>query len=247
MASATATVDDLVAGIRAGRRAALARAISLLEDGHPHGEAIRARLLSESPGKAGRIGVTGPPGCGKSTLVGALARRLADGGRHVGIVAVDPSSPVTGGAFLGDRLRMGRVAGRPEVFIRSMASRGVLGGLAAAAAGAADLMAACGFGVVILETVGVGQSEVEVAKVADVVVVVLAPGAGDGVQAMKAGIMEIGHVFAVNKADLEGAAATRATVAAEVHSRPGGPVPVLLVSALTGAGVDELLAELERR
>jgi LAO/AO transport system kinase len=247
MASTTATVDDLVAGIRAGRRDALARAISLLEDGHPDGAAIRARLLVDSPGTAARIGVTGPPGCGKSTLVDALALRLADRGLAVGIVAVDPSSPVTGGAFLGDRIRMGKVASRPDVFIRSMASRGVLGGLAAAAAGAADLMAACGFDTVILETVGVGQSEVAVARVADVVLVVLAPGAGDGVQAMKAGIMEICHVFAINKADLEGAEAARSAVEAEVRSRPGDPVPALPTCALTGEGVEALLGELGLR
>ncbi|HUT76501.1 MAG TPA: methylmalonyl Co-A mutase-associated GTPase MeaB [Polyangia bacterium] len=246
MASATGTVEGLVAGIRAGRRDALARAITMLENGHPDGEAIRARLLDESPGKALRIGVTGPPGCGKSTLVDALALRLVSRGRRVGIVAVDPSSPVTGGAFLGDRIRMGGAAARPEVFIRSMASRGVLGGLAAAATGAADLLAAFGFDTVILETVGVGQSEVAVAGVADTVLVVLAPGAGDGVQAMKAGLMEIGHVFAINKADLEGAEAARGSVEAGIRSRPGGPVPVLLTCALSGAGVDELLSELER-
>jgi LAO/AO transport system kinase len=247
MASATATVDELVAGIRAGRREALARAITLLEDGHPDGAAVRERLLREAPGKAARIGVTGPPGCGKSTLADALALRLADRGRRVGIVAVDPSSPVTGGAFLGDRIRMGRVAARPEVFIRSMATRGVLGGLAAAAAGTADLMSAGGFDVVILETVGVGQSEVEVAKVADVVVVVLAPGAGDGVQAMKAGIMEIGDLVVVNKSDLDGAEAARAAIEAGIGSRGGAPVPVLAVSARTGNGVDALLTELESR
>lgn len=245
MASATATVDDLAAGIREGRREALARAITLLEDGHPDGEAVRGRLLAGTPHRARVIGVTGPPGCGKSTLVDALALGFVDRGRRVGIVAVDPSSPLTGGAFLGDRIRMSRVAARPEVFIRSMASRGVSGGLAAAAAGAADLAVACGFDPVIIETVGVGQSEVAVAGVADTVIVVVPPGSGDSMQAMKAGIMEIGGVFVVNKSDLEGAEATRGIIAAEVGLRGGAPVPVLLTCALSGAGVDELINEIE--
>jgi LAO/AO transport system kinase len=244
MESDTGTVERLAAGILERDRGALARAVTLVEREAPEGAGILA-ALSDRTGRARRIGITGPPGCGKSTLVGAMLRRWLGRGLEVGVVAVDPSSPFTGGAVLGDRIRMADAARHELAFVRSMATRGALGGLARAARGTADLMDAFGFHTVLLETVGVGQSEIEVASVADTVVVVLAPGAGDGLQAMKAGIMEIGQVFVVNKADLEGAAATRAIVEAELRSRPAGPVPVLTACALTGEGVDELIEALD--
>jgi len=246
MGSDTGTVERLSAGIIGGDRGALAGALTLVERESPEGAGILA-YLADRKGRARRIGITGPPGCGKSTLVGAMLGRLVDRGLEVGVLAVDPSSPFTGGAVLGDRIRMGEAARHERVFIRSMATRGALGGLARAARGAVDLMDAYGFDIVLLETVGVGQSEVEVASVAETVVVVVSPGAGDGLQAMKAGIMEIGQVFVVNKADLEGAAATRATLEAELRVRSAGPVPVVSTRALTGEGVDELLEALGAR
>lgn len=190
--------------IRRGDRHALARAISLLEGGEPDG----LRLLDavwDATGRARRIGVTGPPGAGKSTLVAGLVRRFREAGRTVGVVAVDPTSPFTGGALLGDRHRMSREAHDEGVFVRSLASRGSLGGLARSAPAVLDLLDAAGFGTLLVETVGVGQSEVEVAATADTVAVVLSPESGDAVQAMKAGLLEVADVLCVNKADREGA------------------------------------------
>jgi LAO/AO transport system kinase len=235
--------------VRAGDSLAVARAITLAEDRSEEGAAL-LRGLASATGRAHRLGVTGPPGAGKSTLVNALARAILDDGGSVGVLAVDPTSPFTGGALLGDRVRMQGAAGDPRVFIRSMASRGDLGGLAAAAQDAADVLDAAGKDWVVLETVGVGQTEVEVAGAADTVIVILHPEAGDGVQAMKAGLMEVADVFVVNKADREGAGRLVQDVLDVLQLRrkdPSGWVPpVLPTVATTGEGVPELYAEVRR-
>lgn len=201
------TPQDLVARARAGEPRAVARLITWVEGGSPHLPEVMA-LLASSAGTAHVIGVTGSPGVGKSTTTSALVTAYRARGVRVGVVAVDPSSPFSGGALLGDRVRMQEHATDPGVFIRSMASRGHLGGLAATTPQAIRVLEAAGCGVVLVETVGVGQSEVEVAATADTTVVLLAPGMGDGIQAAKAGILEVGDVFGVNKADRDGADTT---------------------------------------
>lgn len=213
-----------------------------------------ARLLAAHTGRAHVVGLTGAPGVGKSTTTSALVAALRASGRRVGVLAVDPSSPFTGGALLGDRVRMQEHATDVGVFIRSMATRGHLGGLAAAAAQAVRVLDAAGFDVVLIETVGVGQSEVEVAGLADTTVVLLAPGMGDAIQAAKAGILEIGNVYCVNKADRDGADATARelrsmlaigrNVDGEDASR--WRQPILKTVASRGDGVDELLSEIDR-
>jgi LAO/AO transport system kinase len=198
------TVQTLLEGFRAGRRAALARAMSIVEDGRPEADALLA-ALHPSLGRARRIGLTGPPGAGKSTLTTRLAQHYRGQGLTVCIIAVDPTSPFTGGALLGDRIRMESVALDPGVFIRSMATRGSLGGLATTTRELCDVADAFGMDRVLVETVGVGQSELDIARTADQSVVILVPESGDAIQAMKAGLMEIGDLFVVNKADRSGA------------------------------------------
>jgi LAO/AO transport system kinase len=241
----------------AGDRRALARLLTEVEERTGAGE-VAVRLLHPRAGAAHLVGVTGPPGAGKSTLVAALVTSARAAGRTVSVVAVDPSSPITGGAILGDRVRMQRHAGDEGVFIRSVASRGHAGGLAASTAAAAAVLDACGFDLVLVETVGTGQGEVEVATIADTTVVVQAPEMGDEVQAIKAGLLEVADVVAVTKGDRPGAdraaAQLRAMLAAgashgpSVAARPRPKRPeVLLVSGLTGQGVADLLAALDRR
>ena len=194
----------MMARLRAGDVRALARAVSMVEDG----AAVAAELVAacrEFAGGALRIGVTGPPGAGKSTLVDQMARWLRAEGQTVGVVAVDPSSPYTGGALLGDRIRMQGFAGDDGVYIRSMASRGAMGGVARAAADVCTVMEAAGRQTILIETVGVGQDEVDVIGLADVTVLVLVPGMGDEVQSLKAGVMEVADIFVVNKSDRGGA------------------------------------------
>ena len=239
--SADAPLTALVAGTLAHDRRALARLLTALED-PPAGAETALRALYAGRGHATCIGVTGQPGAGKSTLVAALALELRRRGQSVGILAIDPSSPLTHGALLGDRIRMQALAGDPGVFIRSLATRGGRGALATGLLDALAALDAFGMDVVLIETVGAGQGEVDIAKVAATVVVVEIPGAGDGIQAIKAGILEVADVYAVNKADLPGSDATAAHLRFALGLAPPGAwtPPVLLTAATTGAGLPEL-------
>ncbi len=230
----------------AGRRVALARLISGIENGTVDLTQLCAAVYPRVGG-AVRIGLTGPPGAGKSTMAGALARCLRAAGKSVAVLAVDPSSPLTGGAVLGDRVRMLDLPTGDGLFIRSLGARGHLGGLSARTLLTADLLDAVGNDVVLIETVGVGQSEIEIAALADVTVVVLAPGFGDDVQGIKAGILEVADVFVVNKADHPGARQLVGTLQALSRGPSGGkPVPVLECVARDGRGVPELAALFDR-
>jgi LAO/AO transport system kinase len=235
--------------VLAGDPRALARALSLVEDESPDAAALMAALYPRT-GRAWTLGVTGPPGAGKSTLVDQVARALRARGVSVGIIAVDPTSPFTGGAILGDRVRMQAHAGDAGVFIRSMATRGHLGGLAGATADAALLLDAAGRECVIIETVGVGQAEVDIVRTADVCVVVLVPGTGDEVQALKAGIMEIADLFVVNKSDREGADRMVAAVETVLGLAPADAgawtPPVLKTEATRGVGVPQVLEAIDQ-
>jgi LAO/AO transport system kinase len=235
--------------VRAADPRALARAVSLVENQAPESASLLA-ALHPFTGHAWTLGITGPPGAGKSTLVDQLVGVYRRRGLTVGVLAVDPTSPFTGGAILGDRVRMQSHAGDGGVFIRSMATRGHLGGLAVTTADAASVLDAAGRDCVIIETVGVGQAEVDVARTADVCVVTLVPGAGDDVQALKAGIMEIADVFVVNKADREGAdrvvASIEGLLALDSASGDRWRPPVIRTEATRGVGVEELAAAIDR-
>jgi LAO/AO transport system kinase len=248
MAARGWTQDELVNGVRAGDRRALARAISLVEDRAPEAEELVRRVYPDT-GRAASIGVTGPPGVGKSSLVSALVGHVRGLGRSVGVVSVDPSSPFTRGALLGDRIRLADHFLDPDVYIRSMGTRGHLGGLAEATLQALLLVDASGKDVVFLETVGTGQSEVEVIGIADVVLLVLMPGSGDSVQALKAGIMEIPDVIAINKMDHPAAGTMLQEVRSIVALDPARErrPAILLTEALRGEGVPELWDALEQR
>jgi len=219
--------------------------MTALENDHGRPEILAA--LHPRTGRARILGITGPPGAGKSTLVQRLAQALRRSGQTVGIVAVDPSSPFTGGAILGDRIRMAEIYTDPGVFIRSMATRGALGGLARATSDAVDVLDAAGFDVVLIETVGVGQDEVDVVRAADTTAVVLVPGLGDDIQAIKAGILEIADVFVVNKADREGADRAAADLAAmlDLSGERSWRPPIVRTVAPRNEGVAETLAALE--
>ena len=233
---------ELVERVAAGDRRALARAITLVEADTATGRAVLARLYPHT-GRAHTVGVTGSAGAGKSTLVGALAREERKRGRTVGIVAVDPSSPFSHGAILGDRIRMQDLTADDGVFMRSMASRGNLGGLAETASGVVDVMDAAGYDVVILETVGAGQDEVEVATAAQTTVLVATPAGGDDVQSMKAGLMEIAQIMVVNKSDLAGADTAVMQMRGLLALAPPRPwvTPVLKAIARTADGIPALV------
>jgi LAO/AO transport system kinase len=241
------TVERLVEGVRSGDRRALARAITLIESSDERAYELIKQLYPET-GKAYAVGVTGPPGVGKSSLISALVRHVRAQDRSVGVISVDPSSPFTRGALLGDRIRLADHFLDPEVFIRSMGTRGHLGGLAEATLQAALLLDAAGKDLVFLETVGAGQSEVEIITIADTVLLVLMPGSGDSIQALKAGIMEIPDVIAVNKRDHPAAK----TMVNEVRSilaldpDEGWRPPIVLTEALQGEGIEELWDQVEQ-
>jgi len=232
--------ENLVDGVLKGDVRSLARIITRVENREAgwH-EAMKA--LYPASGGAVVVGITGSPGAGKSTLTNAIAGAFAKAGRKIGVIAVDPSSPFSGGALLGDRLRMRECSTHPSIFIRSMATRGALGGLCQGARDVARIMAAFGKDLILIETVGVGQDEIEVVKAADCVMVVLTPGQGDGIQALKAGIMEIADIYVVNKADREGADEVVADVLGMLSIAGGDQSPVIKASALKGLGIDEVV------
>jgi LAO/AO transport system kinase len=245
----TGDVPDLVGRARDGDARAVARLISLVEDQSPLLREVMAALAPHA-GHAHIVGITGSPGVGKSTSTSALVGELRRAGRRVGVLAVDPSSPFSGGALLGDRVRMQDHALDRDVYIRSMASRGHLGGLSWTTPQALRVLDAAGCDVILIETVGVGQSEVEVAGLADTTLVLLAPGMGDGIQAAKAGILEIGDLYVVNKADREGADTLRRELRSmlALADRPEGAwrPPIVKTVASRGVGLDELVAEIDR-
>lgn len=237
--------------VMGGDRLALARLLTLIENQEQSGLEVLSAIFPQS-GSAHLVGVTGAPGTGKSTLVNqlALAFRRAQPDRAVGIIAVDPSSPFTGGAILGDRIRMNDLSGDAGIFIRSMASRGALGGLAHTTAAVASAMDAAGFEMILIETVGAGQAEVDIARATHTTVVIEAPGMGDAVQALKAGILEVGDIIVVNKADLPGAEQARKELRAALRlgmgpDDPGWKPPVLIAVATKGEGIEELVEAIE--
>ncbi len=239
--------NDLAERVAAGDFRAAARLMRWLDDGDPRALPVYSRLFDRM-GHAMRTGITGAAGVGKSTLVDALVTRWRAAGLRVGVVAVDPSSPFTGGALLGDRVRLGRHAEDPGVFIRSLASRGRLGGVSASTALVAGVLDAMGFDHVVVETVGVGQGEVEILRHVDTTVVVIAPGHGDEIQAQKAGLLEIADILVVNKADLDGAedAAAHLEAAIALSDRDARKPRVLRVSAREDQGIEGLVAEIDR-
>src|SRR3712207_2658115 len=246
MPTAGRTADDLAEPLLAGDRRALARAISLVENDDPEGWELVRRVYPQT-GKAAMVGFTGPPGVGKSTLIGTLVKHARDRDRDVAVLSIDPSSPFTKGALLGDRIRLSDHFLDPGVYIRSMASRGSLGGLSEATLQAALLMDASGKDDVFLETVGVGQAEVDIIDHADTVVLVLMPGSGDSIQALKAGVMEIPDVIVVNKADhpLADTMIREIRGVLSLGPRTSWRVPIVRTEAAKGRGVDELVSKLD--
>lgn len=240
-------MSDLARAVIKGDHRAIARAISLVENNRSAAQEMMKKIFPHT-GESIIIGVTGAPGSGKSTLVDQMLGFLRKKGKKIGIVAVDPSSPFSGGAILGDRIRMMQHSVDPEIFIRSMATRGHLGGVAKATGEAISVLEAAGKNIILVETVGVGQDEVEVVKLADIILVVLIPGAGDDIQVFKAGIMEIADIFVLNKADSPLAERTEKQLKAMLDLGLGGkaPPPVINTVATEGRGVDKLIDEIDR-
>jgi LAO/AO transport system kinase len=239
--------EEIVKGVLSGDRRSIAKAITIIENNEPEAKEIIASIYPYT-GKAHVIGLTGPGGSGKSTLIGKIVREYRRMGKKVGVVAVDPTSPFTGGAFLGDRIRMQELSTDPEVFIRSMATRNYSGGIAKATSDAVKVLDAAGKDVVIVETVGAGQSEVEIVKVAQTIVVIHAPGLGDEIQAIKAGLMEIADIFVVNKADRENADKAVIDIQAMLqlnNKEKAWRIPIVKTVALTGEGVPQLIEKIE--
>ena len=234
----------IVKGLLAGERRALARAISIVDNDEPESREIIKQIFSKT-GNIRTVGFTGPGGAGKSTLVGKLIPECQALGYKVAVLAVDPTSPITGGAILGDRVRMQGNLGNEKVFMRSMASRGAMGGISKSLRNAIRILDVAGYNVVLIESVGAGQLEVEISKVADLTVVLFTPHTGDNVQAVKAGLTEIGDIYVVNKADLEGATSLYQTVVDLIGDTNRKPA-VLKTSAKTGMGVDELAKNIDR-
>ena len=248
--SSAAGLNDLIADVLAGRRRSIARAMSLAESTGPAGRSLAAGLYGHT-GRAHVIGLTGVPGSGKSTMVRVLAQNFRKTGRRIGIVAVDPSSPFSGGAILGDRIRMLELAGDPGIFIRSMATRGALGGLARASLDVVDVFDAAGYDTVLIETVGVGQDEVDIVQAAHTVIVVSAPGLGDEIQAIKAGVLEIADIHVVSKCDRPEAGETVVDLKTMLrlgenrHDASGWKVPVLATSSQKQEGIEELVGVID--
>jgi LAO/AO transport system kinase len=239
------TIDRLLEGLRQRDPRAIGRAISLVESGAESAEIILASLDEDLISQATILGITGPPGAGKSTLTNGIISQLRQSRKRIGIVAVDPSSPISGGAILGDRIRMMQHATDQNVVMRSMATRGRLGGLCATAGAAVRIMASCGCSTIIIETVGVGQSEMDIISLADITLLVLAPGLGDDIQAMKAGLLEVADILVVNKADCRGADTLAMDLEAVTRTGSAKPTQVCMTVATEGRGIAELLERID--
>ena len=240
------TIDRLLEGLKQRNPRAIGRAISLVENGDESAEIILSSLNENLVSQATILGITGPPGAGKSTLTNEIIVQLRKQQKRIGIIAIDPTSPISGGAILGDRIRMMQHATDQDVVMRSMAARGRLGGLCATAGAAVRIMASCGCSTIIIETVGVGQSEMDIIRLADITLLVLAPGLGDDIQAMKAGLLEVADILVVNKADCKGADILAMDLEAVTRKGSAQPTQVSMTIATEGEGITELLDRIGR-